>query len=48
MTPRGLTTPLLDEGGNSFTIEFDLVSHELLIRCESGGERSVKLCPHRR
>ncbi|MFL6375014.1 MAG: DUF5996 family protein [Pyrinomonadaceae bacterium] len=45
VTPRGLTTPLLDEGANSFTIEFDFISHELLIKCGSGDLRSIKLYP---
>lgn len=45
VTPRGLTTLPLDGGAGTFAMEFDLVDHQLYIRCESGETRSVKLEP---
>lgn len=45
VTPRGLTTLPLGAGSDTFMIEFDLLSHELVIKCESGETRSVKLQP---
>ena len=45
VTPRGLRTlPLADKSG-SFAMEFDFIAHELLINCEGGETRSVKLKP---
>jgi len=45
VTPRGLTTLPLNCGTTTLTFEFDFVAHELVIRCESGQTRSVKLEP---
>ncbi len=45
VTPRGLTTLPLESIGQRFSMEFDLISHELLIRCNDGETRSVKLKP---
>jgi hypothetical protein len=45
VTPRGLTTPPMSDGSSSFALEFDFITHELLIKCESGETRSVKLYP---
>ena len=45
VTPRGLTTLPLNGGANSFAMEFDFIEHELLIKCETGDTRSVKLAP---
>jgi hypothetical protein len=45
VTPRGLTTLPLGDGGDTFTMEFDFIAHELVIKCESGETRSVKLKP---
>ena len=45
VTPRGLTTLPLNGGTGSFAIEFDFIAHELLIKCDSGDTRSVKLMP---
>lgn len=45
VTPRGLTTLPLGFGGDTFTMEFDFIEHELVIKCETGETRSVKLLP---
>ncbi len=45
VTPRGLTTLPLNGGSGSFAIEFDFIAHQLLIKCDSGETRSVKLEP---
>lgn len=46
VTPRGLITlPMADAAVGSFTIEFDFVEHALVIKCESGATRSLKLRP---
>ncbi len=45
VTPRGLTTLPLKGGDSTFAMEFDFVAHELVIRCENGDVRRVKLEP---
>ena len=45
ISSRGLTTRPLPHGGRSFTIEFDFVDHELVIRTTDGTRRSLKLEP---
>jgi hypothetical protein len=45
VTPRGLTTLPLDGGTKSFAMELDFIAHELVIKCETGDERLVKLEP---
>ena len=45
VTPRGFRTLPLNNGGNVFMMEFDFVAHELVIRCETGDTRRVKLEP---
>ena len=45
LTPRGLTTLPLGFGSDIFTMEFDFIAHELVIKCETGETRSVKLKP---
>ena len=45
VTPRGLITPPLLDASGSFSMEFDFIGHELLIKCDSGETRSVKLEP---
>jgi hypothetical protein len=45
VTPRGFRTLPLNNDGNTFMMEFDFIAHELLIKCESGDTRSVKLKP---
>ena len=45
VTPRGMATlPLLD-GQTTFSLEFDLIAHELLVKCETGETRAVELRP---
>jgi hypothetical protein len=45
LTPRGLTTPLLPHGQRSFTIEFDFIDHQLVIRTTDGPVRTIALRP---
>jgi hypothetical protein len=45
LTARGLTTPLLPHGQQSFTIEFDFVDHQLVVRTSSGTSRTLPLEP---
>src|SRR5258708_3769857 len=45
VTPRGLVTHTLPHGGRTFTMEFDFIDHQLVIRTSDGGVRSVALAP---
>jgi Family of unknown function (DUF5996) len=45
VTPRGLTTSPIPDGGRSFAIDFDFVDHRLRIAVSDGGARSFKLQP---
>ena len=45
VTARGLTTPLLSRGPRSFTIEFDLVDHRLVVQTSGAACRSLRLEP---
>jgi hypothetical protein len=45
LTSRGLTTRPLPHGARSFTMEFDFVEHQLLIRATDGEQRALKLKP---
>ena len=45
VTARGLTTRPLANGSRSFTIEFDFIDHELVIRTTDGDRRTIKLEP---
>jgi hypothetical protein len=45
VTPRGLATPLLPHGRRSFTMEFDFIAHELILRVSDGASRSLALAP---
>jgi hypothetical protein len=45
ITPRGLSTPLLVQGGHSFTMTFDFIDHQLLIQCSDGGTERIALEP---
>jgi hypothetical protein len=45
VTPRGLSTRPLIRDTRSFTIEFDLVDHMLVVRTSDGGERLLNLEP---
>src|SRR5437870_13388047 len=45
VTARGLSTRTLPHGTRSFTIEFDFIDHQLLIRASDGASRAVPLVP---
>ncbi|MEA2690765.1 MAG: hypothetical protein QOJ16_152 [Acidobacteriota bacterium] len=45
LTSRGLTTRPLAHGARSFTLEFDFLDHQLLIRTTDGDRRALKLAP---
>src|SRR5476651_628400 len=45
LTPRGLSTRRLVRGDRSFTMEFDFIDHQLIIRASDGTERTVRLEP---
>ena len=45
VTSRGLSTRALPHGRRSFTIEFDFVDHQLIIRASDGGTRTLVLAP---
>ena len=45
LTPRGLTTRALPHGERTFTLEFDFVSHELVIDVSDGTRRTLALAP---
>jgi hypothetical protein len=44
-TSRGVSTLLLPYGERSFTIEFDFVDHQLVIRTTDGDVRTIALAP---
>ena len=43
VTPRGLATRTLPHGPRSFTIEFDFVDHQLIVRASDGATRTMPL-----
>ncbi|TAN00268.1 MAG: hypothetical protein EPN40_04170 [Rhodanobacteraceae bacterium] len=45
VTPRGLTTRPLPHGRRTFTIQFDFIDHQLLIRTSDGMTRALALQP---
>ena len=45
VTPRGLTTRTLPHGSRTFTMEFDFIAHQLVIRTSTGEIESVQLAP---
>jgi Family of unknown function (DUF5996) len=45
VTARGLATRPLAHSGRFFTLEFDFISHRLVIRASDGAERTLKLEP---
>lgn len=45
LTPRGLTTQLLPHDSRAFTIEFDFIEHQLVIRTTDGEQRVLRLEP---
>jgi uncharacterized protein DUF5996 len=44
-TARGLTTPVLPHGDRSFTMQFDLVDHRLVVQASDGAARVLRLEP---
>ena len=45
ITPRGLMTRTLSYGARTFTIEFDFLSHQLVVRVSDGTVRTLALAP---
>ena len=45
MTPRGFATQLLPHGDRFFTIEFDFIDHQLLVRVSNGATGRLALAP---
>jgi hypothetical protein len=45
VTPRGLSTAALHQGGRTFEMEFDLVEHALITRTGDGQHRKLPLRP---
>jgi hypothetical protein len=45
LTPRGFATVLLPHGERSFTMEFDFLRHELVVRTSDGDRRTLPLRP---
>ena len=45
ITPRGLITRTLPHGDRTFTLEFDFLSHELVITVSDGARRTLALAP---
>ena len=45
VTSRGLATRPLPHGARSFTIEFDFIDHQLVIRAADGAARTLPLAP---
>ena len=43
LSARGLTTPLIPNGGGALQLEFDFLDHRLLVRTTDGGERRVAM-----
>jgi hypothetical protein len=45
VTPRGLTTRTLPHGRRTFTMEFDFIDHQLVIRTSDGEVKTIALAP---
>jgi hypothetical protein len=45
VTPRGLMTRTLPYGERTFTMEFDFINHQLVIRTSDGVVKNVQLAP---
>jgi mono/diheme cytochrome c family protein len=45
LTPRGLTTQVLQHVDRSFTMEFDFIDHRLVVRASNGDVRTIALAP---
>jgi hypothetical protein len=46
VTPRGLTTSAIPYGQRTFAIDFDFITHRLLITTSDGATRTLTLAPH--
>src|SRR5438093_12242979 len=45
ITPRGLATRTLPHGARAFSMEFDFVDHQLVVRVSDGTIRALPLAP---
>lgn len=45
VTARGLTTSAMPHGSRNFQIDFDFISHQLVIACSDGGATTLPLVP---
>lgn len=45
VTPRGLTTSIIPYEDRTFEIDFDFLDHVLVIKCDNGTTREIKLYP---
>lgn len=45
VTPRGLTTSIIPCGHEAFEVQFDFISHRLVIQTSGGEERRIELRP---
>jgi hypothetical protein len=45
VSPRGLTTQSIPNGDRSFQIDFDFITHQLIINCSSGDRQTMDLYP---
>src|SRR5256885_12162676 len=45
VTARGLTTSAMPYGARNFQIDFDFISHTLVLTCSDGSAKSVPLIP---
>jgi hypothetical protein len=45
ITPRGLATRTLPHGRRAFTVEFDFIDHQLIVRVSDGAVRTLPLQP---
>jgi Family of unknown function (DUF5996) len=45
VTVRGLTTSPMPHRNTSFSVDFDFISHELIVQTSSGARRSLSLAP---
>jgi hypothetical protein len=45
VTPAGLATPSLAQGGRAFTLTFDFITHQLVVQCSDGHSETISLKP---
>src|SRR5213595_1677392 len=43
VTARGLTTSAMPYGARTFEIDFDFITHELVIKCDDGATQTIAL-----